>query len=48
MQPLGLILLGLPGSQHEAAASELGVPFAAEVFADRAYRGRWFTGRSLP
>ena len=34
----GLILLGLPGSRHEAAARELGVPFAAEVFADRAYR----------
>ena len=34
----GLILLGLPGSRHEAAARELGVPFAAEVFADRAYQ----------
>jgi UPF0271 protein len=33
-----LILLGLPHSQHEAAASETGVPFAAEVFADRAYQ----------
>ena len=33
-----LILLGLPRSQHEAAARETGVPFAAEAFADRAYR----------
>lgn len=32
-----LILLGLPGSRHETAARELGVPFAAEAFADRAY-----------
>ncbi|MEN6387936.1 MAG: 5-oxoprolinase subunit PxpA [Candidatus Cryosericum sp.] len=34
----GLILLGLAGSRHEAAARDLGVPFAAEVFADRAYQ----------
>lgn len=34
----GLILLGLAGSRHETAARELGVPFAAEVFADRAYQ----------
>jgi UPF0271 protein len=33
-----LILLGLPRSQHEAAARETGVPFAAEAFADRAYQ----------
>ncbi|MBA4364563.1 MAG: hypothetical protein C0398_00975 [Coprothermobacter sp.] len=33
-----LILLGLPGSQHEFAAHETGVPFAAEAFADRAYQ----------
>lgn len=33
----GLILLGLPRSQHETAARETGVPFAAEAFADRAY-----------
>lgn len=33
----GLILLGLAGSRHEAAAHELGIPFAAEAFADRAY-----------
>ncbi|MGB9666700.1 MAG: LamB/YcsF family protein, partial [Candidatus Cryosericum sp.] len=33
------ILLGLAGSRHETAARELGVPFAAEVFADRAYQG---------
>jgi UPF0271 protein len=34
----GLILLGLPRSQHESAARETGVPFAAEAFADRAYK----------
>jgi 5-oxoprolinase (ATP-hydrolysing) subunit A len=34
----GLILLGLPRSQHESAARETDVPFAAEAFADRAYR----------
>ncbi|MHB8106628.1 MAG: LamB/YcsF family protein [Candidatus Cryosericum sp.] len=34
----GLILLGLPRSQHEAAAREAGIPFAAEAFADRAYQ----------
>jgi UPF0271 protein len=33
-----LILLGLPLSQHEAAARTTGVPFAAEAFADRAYQ----------
>jgi UPF0271 protein len=33
-----LILLGLPRSQHEAAARETSVPFAAEAFADRAYQ----------
>jgi UPF0271 protein len=33
-----LILLGLPGSQHEAAAHETGIPFAAEAFADRAHQ----------
>ncbi len=33
-----LILLGLPRSQHEIAARETGVPFAAEAFADRAYQ----------
>jgi UPF0271 protein len=33
-----LILLGLPRSQHEAAARETGIPFAAEFFADRAYQ----------
>jgi UPF0271 protein len=33
-----LILLGMAGSEHEAAAKEVGVPFAAEAFADRAYR----------
>lgn len=33
-----LVLLGLPQSQHEAAAHELGIPFAAEAFADRAYQ----------
>jgi UPF0271 protein len=32
-----LILLGLPRSQHETAARETGIPFAAEAFADRAY-----------
>jgi len=32
-----LILLALAGSQMEKAAKELGVPFASEVFADRAY-----------
>ena len=34
----GLILLGLPGSQHETAARETGIPFAAEAFGDRAYQ----------
>ena len=33
----GIILLGLAGSAYEAAAAELGVPFAAEAFADRGY-----------
>jgi UPF0271 protein len=33
-----LILLGLPRSQHETAARETGIPFAAEAFADRAYQ----------
>jgi UPF0271 protein len=33
-----LILLGLPRSQHEAAALETGIPFAAEAFADRTYQ----------
>jgi UPF0271 protein len=30
-------LLGLAGSEHEAAAQAAGIPFAAEAFADRAY-----------
>lgn len=33
----GLSLLGLPGSQHEAAATAAGIDFHAEGFADRAY-----------
>ncbi|MBY8860475.1 LamB/YcsF family protein [Nocardia sp. CA2R105] len=33
----GLSLLGLPGSQHEAAAVAVGIDFHAEGFADRAY-----------
>jgi UPF0271 protein len=33
----GIILLGLAGSAFEGACSELGVPFAAEAFADRGY-----------
>lgn len=32
-----LILVGLPGSQMEHAASQAGLPFAGEAFADRAY-----------
>jgi UPF0271 protein len=32
-----LALLGLPGSQLEAAAERHGLPFVAEAFADRAY-----------
>ena len=32
-----LILLGMAGTEHEAAAVEAGIPFAAEAFADRAY-----------
>ncbi|MDD4364262.1 MAG: LamB/YcsF family protein [Synergistales bacterium] len=34
----GLILMGLAGSCMAAAAAEAGIPFAAEAFADRAYR----------
>ena len=33
----GVILMGPAGSAFESAASEQGVPFAAEVFADRGY-----------
>jgi 5-oxoprolinase (ATP-hydrolysing) subunit A len=33
-----LILLGLAGTEHEAAARDIGVRFAAEAFADRAYQ----------
>ena len=32
-----LILYGLSGSQMQKAAEEVGIPFASEVFADRAY-----------
>ncbi len=32
-----LILLGLSGSEMLSAAKEIGLPYAAEVFADRAY-----------
>ncbi len=32
-----LVLLGLSGSQMIEAAKEIGLPYAAEVFADRAY-----------
>ena len=35
----GLILLGLAGSRFDEAAARLGVPYAAEAFADRGYRG---------
>ena len=34
-----LILLGLAGSKFDEAADRLGVPYAAEAFADRGYRG---------
>jgi UPF0271 protein len=33
----GLILVGLAGSESERAAREIGLPFAAEAFADRGY-----------
>ncbi|KEJ92243.1 LamB/YcsF family protein [Synergistes jonesii] len=33
----GVILMGLANSEFEKAAAELGVPFAAEAFADRGY-----------
>ena len=32
-----LIFVGLPGSAHERAAAQVGLPFAREAFADRAY-----------
>ncbi len=35
----GLPLMGMPGSAAERAAAAAGVPFLAEGFADRAYRG---------
>src|SRR3954469_624032 len=38
-------LLGLAGSEHEAAAYATGVPFVAEAFADRAYTP---SGRLVP
>ena len=34
----GLILLGLANSEFDKAAAEVGVPYAAEAFADRAYQ----------
>ena len=40
-----LPLLGLAGSEHEAAAAELAIPFVAEAFADRAYAA---SGRLIP
>ena len=44
-----LILLGLSGSQLLEAASEIGLPWASEVFADRAYEDDGaLTPRSLP
>ncbi len=33
----GIILMGLAGSKFDEAAAELGVPYAAEAFADRGY-----------
>ena len=33
----GLILMGLAGSKFDEAAAKLGVPYAAEAFADRGY-----------
>ena len=41
----GLPLLGLPGSELEAAAAAAGIPFVPEAFADRAYRP---DGRLVP
>lgn len=44
-----LILLGLSGSQMLAAAEEQGLPWASEVFADRAYEDDGsLTPRALP
>ena len=44
-----LLLLGLSGSQLLEAASEIGLPWASEVFADRAYEDDGaLTPRSLP
>jgi UPF0271 protein len=34
----GIRLFGLPSSETERAAAHAGIPFAAEVFADRTYR----------
>lgn len=33
----GIILMGLAGSKFDEAAAEVGVPYAAEAFADRGY-----------
>ena len=33
----GLILMGLAGSEFDKAAEKLGIPYAAEAFADRGY-----------
>lgn len=33
----GIILMGLAGSKFDEAAAEIGVPYAAEAFADRGY-----------
>ena len=33
----GLVLMGLAGSKFDEAAAQLGVPYAAEAFADRGY-----------
>ncbi|MFI5166803.1 MAG: LamB/YcsF family protein [Thermoanaerobaculales bacterium] len=44
-----LVLVGLPSSALERAAARAGVPFAAEVFADRNYRADGtLTPRSTP
>ena len=33
----GIILMGLAGSKFDEAAEKLGIPYAAEAFADRGY-----------
>lgn len=47
LKSFALPLIGLPGTEHERIATRADVPFIAEGFADRAYKGKQLLDRNV-